>query len=106
MAQVRTFKGSPPGAVIAKNDFFPAIFSQSVFFSVGVRSVRKKSRRPAKTLRELKFSSGIRVLIRPMEMTYHAMIRCQASAKLLNETGLGPLRAPCGANEPFIQIQP
>ena len=59
MAQVRTFKGSPPGAVIAKNGFFPAIFSQSVFFSVGVRSVRKKSRRPAKTLRELKFSSGI-----------------------------------------------
>src|SRR5271154_888826 len=28
-AQVHTFKGSPPGAVIAKNGKIPAIFSQS-----------------------------------------------------------------------------
>ena len=44
---------------------------------------------------------GIRRSIRgTMEMTYHAMIRCQASATLFNETVLGPLRAPRGAHEP------
>src|ERR1700685_3472604 len=47
-AQVRTFKGLPPGAIIAKNRLLPAILSQSVFFSVGVRSLRQISRRPAK----------------------------------------------------------
>src|SRR5271154_408711 len=51
MAQVYTFKGLPPDAVIAKNGFCPAIFSQSVFFSVGVRSLRKNRRIPGQTLR-------------------------------------------------------
>jgi len=41
-AQVRTFKGSPTGAVIAKNGKIPVIFSQSVFFSVGVASLTQK----------------------------------------------------------------